>query len=119
PVIDVMPEQMDVEKKGGTMRLGGYSANLKEGTQVRGIYNQDSVVERHRHRYELNPEYHEELEQNGMVFSGTSQNGTLVEYIELDSHPFYIGTQAHPEFTSRLESPNPLYLGFMEAVLDR
>ncbi|MFB6295189.1 MAG: CTP synthase, partial [Candidatus Nanohaloarchaea archaeon] len=67
---------------------------------------------------EVNPEYHDVLQDNGLVFSGTSQDGQLVEYIELPQHPFYIGTQAHPEFTSRLEAPNPLYTGFIDAVLD-
>lgn len=119
PVIDVMSEQLGVEKKGGTMRLGGYEAELESDTQVQEMYGEEKVVERHRHRYEVNPEYHEILEDNGMVFSGTSQDGKLVEYIELPEKRFYIGTQAHPEFTSRLESPNPLYHGFVQSVLDR
>ncbi|MDY6769306.1 MAG: CTP synthase, partial [Candidatus Nanohaloarchaea archaeon] len=118
PVIDVLPEQVDVEKKGGTMRLGGYTANLVEDTLVHELYGSGEAVERHRHRYEVNPEYHDVLQENGLVFSGTSQGGTLVEYIELPQHQFYVGTQAHPEFTSRLESPNPLYHGFVDAVLD-
>ncbi|MFB6166815.1 MAG: CTP synthase [Candidatus Nanohaloarchaea archaeon] len=117
PVIDVLPEQLDVEKKGGTMRLGGYEAELEEGTKVHGMYGEDRVVERHRHRYEVNPEYHDVLRENGLVFSGTSKGGKLVEYIELEDHPFYVGTQAHPEFTSRLEHPNPLYRGFIRSVL--
>ncbi|MDY6761878.1 MAG: CTP synthase, partial [Candidatus Nanohaloarchaea archaeon] len=117
PVIDVMPGQIDVDRKGGTMRLGGYSASLVEGTTVQELYGQDEAVERHRHRYEVNPDYHDVLQDHGLVFSGTSQDGQLVEYIELPDHPFYVGTQAHPEFTSRLESPNPLYTGFLDAVL--
>lgn len=115
PVVDILPKQQDVKKMGGTMRLGKYTANLKKGSKEREIYGSEKVDERHRHRYEVNPEYHETLKDNGLKFSGTSKNGQLVEFIELDDHPFFIGTQAHPEFTSRLEDPNPLFLGFIRA----
>ncbi|MFB6294547.1 MAG: CTP synthase, partial [Candidatus Nanohaloarchaea archaeon] len=89
PVIDILPEQQDVEAKGGTMRLGGYTAQLADGTTVKELYGADEAVERHRHRYEVNPDYHDVLQDSGLVFSGTSQDGRLVEFIELPDHPFY------------------------------
>ncbi|RLJ03298.1 MAG: CTP synthetase [Candidatus Aenigmatarchaeota archaeon] len=115
PVIDILPEQKKIVNKGGTMRLGGYEAHLKEGTLVRKLYGKPVVRERHRHRYEVNPDYHEILERNGLVLSGMNEN--LVEFIELKNHPFYLGTQAHPEFTSSLEKPNPCFYGFVKALL--
>jgi CTP synthase len=118
PVIKYLPEQADVEEKGGTMRLGGYTAQLHDRTTVGNLYGTDTVVERHRHRYEVNPAYHDVLQEKGLVFAGTSQDDRLVEFIELPEHPFYIGTQAHPEFTSQLEDPNPLYRGFVEQIAD-
>ncbi|MCJ7450609.1 MAG: CTP synthase [Candidatus Nanohaloarchaeota archaeon QJJ-9] len=117
PVIDILPEQEGVEKKGGTMRLGRYVADLKDDTQVKELYGKDKAKERHRHRYEVNPDYHEDIRENGMTIAGTSENGRLVEYLELEDHSFFIGTQAHPEFTSRFEEPNPLYHGFMGASI--
>ncbi len=119
PVIDLLPEQSDVDAKGGTMRLGSYPAALVDGTHVRDLYGADTVQERHRHRYEVNPNYHDRLQDAGLVLSGLSPDGRLVEYIELPDHPFYVGTQAHPEFRSRLERPHPLYGGFLDAALDR
>ncbi|MFQ3308457.1 MAG: CTP synthase [Candidatus Nanohaloarchaea archaeon] len=111
-VVAELPDQKNIEEKGGTMRLGNYTAQL-EG-QVKKIYGSNESDERHRHRYELNPEYHEQLESNGLRISGKSHNGRLAEYIELPENNFYIGTQAHPEFNSTLENPNPLYLAFIQ-----
>lgn len=114
-VVDILESQKDVENKGGTMRLGGYPAVLKEGSRVRGIYGVDEVIERHRHRYEVNPEYHEVLEKNGLVISGKSPSGELAEFIELPNHKFFVGTQAHPEFKSSLMNPSPVFIGFVGA----
>lgn len=118
PVIDILPEQRQKEQKGGTMRLGGYDASLERGTQVQSLYRDRGISERHRHRYEVNPEYHEALSDKGLVFSGTSKGERLVEFIELEDHPFYIGTQAHPEFNSSLEHPNPLFEGLLKSAME-
>ncbi|VVB81127.1 CTP synthase [uncultured archaeon] len=117
PVIDYIPEQRNIKSKGGTMRLGACRAILQKGTILQSLYNTDEASERHRHRYEVNPAYHEILQKNGMVFSGISENKRLVEYIELPKHPFFVATQAHNELTSRLEKPNPLFFGFVRAAL--
>ncbi len=101
------------------MRLGACKAILQNGTIVHQLYNSSEAWERHRHRYEVNPAFHDVLQKNGLVFSGMSENKHLVEYIELPSHPFFVATQAHNELTSRLESPNPLFLGFVKAALAR
>ncbi len=119
PIIDYLPEQRNVKSKGGTMRLGACRAVLQKGTTVQLLYQSDEAWERHRHRYEVNPAYHDVLVKNGMVLSGTSENKRLVEYIELPSHPFFVATQAHNELTSRLERPNPLFLGFVRAAVNR
>lgn len=117
PVVDILPEQKNVDKKGATMRLGGCTAEVKEGTKVNKLYNSTCVSERHRHRYEVNPEYHECLSSNGLIFSGTSKNGRLVEFIEIPDHKFFVATQAHPELKSKLLKPAPLFYGFVEACL--
>ena len=118
PVIDILPEQRAVEELGGTMRLGAYPAIVKEGSLVCELYDGSmKVSERHRHRYEVNPEYHQALEKNGMVFSGMSPDGTLVEFIELPGHPYFTGTQGHPELKSRFEKPAPLFYGLVRACL--
>lgn len=111
-VVGEMPDQKNVEEMGGTMRLGAYTAEV-EG-QIKEIYGSEEATERHRHRYEVNPEYHDQLEQNGLKISGTTRGGKLAEYAELPEHQFFIGTQAHPEFTSSFADPNPLYLAFVE-----
>ena len=116
PVIDYIPEQRSIKSKGGTMRLGECTAVLQKGTIVQKLYNSDFAKERHRHRYEVNPAYHAVLLKHGMVFSGLSENKRLVEYIELPNHPFFVATQAHNELTSKLESPNPLFFGFVRAA---
>ena len=120
PVVDIMPEQKEnVRKKnfGATMRLGRYEALILPNTIASQVYGQTSVLERHRHRYEVNPEYVEQLKQAGMVFSATSPNGVLMEIAELPKtvHPFFLGTQFHPEFQSSLLCPHPLFVAFLEA----
>jgi CTP synthase len=109
PVIDIMPNQRDVTDKGGTQRLGAYIAQLEPGSQVARIYGTTVVSERHRHRYEFNPAYRARFEGSAFRCSGTSPDGRLVEFIELEGHPFWIGTQAHPEFKSRPTNPAPLF----------
>jgi len=117
PIIDILPEQKEVTEKGGTMRLGAYPAVLKEGTLVHSLYGTTEVSERHRHRYEVNPDYHQVLQEKGMVFSGMSLDGRLVEFIELPELKFFAATQAHPELKSRMENPAPLFYGFVRACL--
>jgi CTP synthase len=119
PVIDLMDAQRDVTDMGGTMRLGAYVAQLREGSRVAAIYGRESVLERHRHRYEFNGRYRNKFEEAGLQCSGVSPDGRLVEFIELDGHPFWIGTQAHPEFKSRPNRPAPLFREFARAALDR
>ena len=119
PVIDLMPSQEGVEDKGGTMRLGLYPASLTRGSVVRDLYQSDLVYERHRHRWEVNPRYRRALVEGGMVLSGVSPDGVLVEFLELPTHPFFVGTQAHPEFLSRPDHPHPLFRGFMEKAAAR
>jgi len=117
PVIDILPEQKEITEKGGTMRLGAYPAALKEGTNVHSLYRSKEVSERHRHRYEVNPDYHLILQEKGMVFSGISPDRRLVEFIELPQLRFFAATQAHPELKSRMENPAPLFYGFVKACL--
>jgi CTP synthase len=119
PVIDLMDSQRDVTDKGGTMRLGAYIAELSEGSIVAEAYEKAVVSERHRHRYEFNPRYRGKYEGSGFVCSGSSPDGRLVEFIELADHPFWVGTQAHPEFKSRPNRPAPLFREFVGAALDR
>ena len=119
PVIDLMDSQVDVVDKGGTMRLGAQIAQLEEGSRVATAYGNTVVSERHRHRYEFNPMYRKRFEGSGLRFSGTSPDGRLVEFIELDDHPFWVGTQAHPEFKSRPTRPAPLFDAFMSAAKQR
>jgi CTP synthase len=119
PVIDLMASQRDVTDMGGTMRLGAYIAELQPGSRVAEIYGREVVSERHRHRYEFNSRYRARLEEAGLACSGTSPDGRLVEFVELQGHPFWIGTQAHPEFKSRPDRPAPLFESFVAAALDR
>lgn len=124
PVIDVMPDQkrnIAENRYGGTMRLGSYPAHLEEGTIARAAYGTDTVEERHRHRYEVNPEYIEQLTKEGLVFSGKSPDGVLMEIAELPkkAHPFYLGCQFHPELQARPLSPHPLFTKFLDAAHDR
>jgi CTP synthase len=119
PVIDLMEAQRDVTDMGGTMRLGAYIAELTPGSQVAAIYGREVVSERHRHRYEFNSRFRARFEDEGLMCSGTSPDGRLVEFIELPGHPFWIGTQAHPEFKSRPDRPAPLFSSFVGAALVR
>ena len=119
PVIDLMASQEDVEDKGGTMRLGLYAAKLAEGSKVRSLYDKELVYERHRHRWEVNNRYRKDLENAGMRLSGLSPDDNLVEYIELIDHPYFVATQAHPEFRSRPDEPHPLFVGLIDAAAQR
>lgn len=118
PVIDLLPEQRQINDMGGTMRLGLYPCDLVPGTLAAAAYNVDSIQERHRHRFEFNNEYRKIFEENGMRFSGLSPDGKLVEIAEITDHPFMLGTQFHPEFLSRPNRPHPLFEAFMQAVCD-
>ena len=119
PVIDLMESQRDITNMGGTMRLGAYWAKLAPGSQVAEAYGEEVVSERHRHRYEFNPAYRSRFEESDIVLSGESPDGRLVEFIELEGHPFWVGTQAHPEFKSRPDRPAPLFREFIAAALAR
>jgi len=119
PVIDLMSDQVGIVNKGGTMRLGAYPAMLQPGSQMAAIYGSTVVSERHRHRYEFNPRYRARIEEAGLVCSGDSPDGRLVEFIELPGHPYWVGTQAHPEFKSRPERPHPLFRELIGEALAR
>ncbi len=119
PVIDLMPDQRDIADKGGTMRLGLYPCVLQPDTIAKRAYQEKKIEERHRHRFELNNAYREILQSAGMLFSGISPDGRLVEIAELADHPFMLGTQFHPEFLSRPSRPHPLFMTFLEAVGER
>lgn len=116
PVIDLLPEQYETEDMGGTMRLGAHETDIDEGTLAHEVYGDDSCTERHRHRYEVNPEYIDELETEGLVFSGRADN--RMEILEREDHPFFFGTQAHPEFRSRPDRASPPFVAFVETVLE-
>jgi len=118
-VIDIMDDQVGVEDKGATMRLGAYVAKLEPGSQVAAIYGSEIVSERHRHRYEVNPHYRDRLTEAGLKCSGASPDNRLVEFIELPGHPFWIATQGHPEFKSRPDRPHPLFRALVGAALNR
>jgi len=119
PVIDLMPDQRDIADMGGTMRLGVYPCRLQEGTKAYAAYDEALIFERHRHRFEFNNLYRKDLEEAGMVFSGQSPNGRLVEIAELRDHPFMVGSQFHPEFRSRPNRPHPLFSAFIQTVRER
>jgi len=116
PVIDIMPEQIEIANKGGTMRLGAYPCKISENTLLQRLYAQSEISERHRHRYEVNNAYRDVLTQNGLFVCGTSPNGKLVEAVELPQNNFFIGVQFHPEFKSRPDKPHPLFLGLIKAA---
>ena len=118
PVITLMESQVAVQDKGGTMRLGAYRCALKPGTLAHRLYGQDMIEERHRHRYEVNNEYRERLESAGLIFSGHNPELNLVEMIELEDHPHFIGCQFHPEFKSKPFAPHPLFSGFVRAAAE-
>ncbi|MBO4615745.1 MAG: CTP synthase [Lachnospiraceae bacterium] len=117
PVIDLMPEQNGVVNLGGTLRLGAYPCKLDKSTKAYALYGQENISERHRHRYEVNNEYKDVLVKNGMVLSGMSPDGRIVEMIELKDHPYFLATQAHPEFKSRPDAAHPLFKGLVEAAV--
>jgi len=116
PVIDLMPDQRGVKDKGGTMRLGAYPCTLKAGSRAHDIYKKDEISERHRHRFEFNNEYREQLTHAGLALSGTSPDDRLVEIIELPQHPYFVGCQFHPEFKSRPMDAHPLFSQFVAAA---
>ena len=117
PVIDLMGAQLNVEDKGGTMRLGQYSCQLRQNSKTYQMYNKETIDERHRHRYEFNNNYREEFDQNGMMPVGINPENDLVEIIELKEHPWFVGVQFHPEYQSTVNNPHPLFIGFIEAAL--
>ena len=117
PVIALMPDQDGIEDIGGTLRLGAYPCVLADGSKAQELYGEKEISERHRHRYEVNNDFRKALTENGMVLSGVSPDGRIVEMVELSDHPFYIATQAHPEFKSRPNRPHPLFRGFVEAAV--
>ena len=118
-VIDFLPDQDDFTDKGGTLRLGAYPCSIKEGSRMDECYGSSLIYERHRHRYEFNNGYRDRLEANGLLISGTSPDGKLVETVEIPGHDFYVGVQFHPEFKSRPNRPHPLFKGFVESALKR
>ncbi len=117
PVIHIMEDQKDIKKKGGTMRLGSYPCVLKEGSLARKIYGTEKIEERHRHRYEYNNSYKEKLEKAGLICSGTSPDGNLVEIVEMKNHPYFIAGQFHPELKSRPNRPAPLFVGLIKSCI--
>ena len=117
-VIDLMADQKGEVPKGGTMRLGAYPCRLRESSRLRGIYGCSEIRERHRHRYEVNNDYREQLEKAGVVLSGTSPDGHLVEAMEYFAHPFFVGVQYHPEFKSRPNKAHPIFRAFIAAALE-
>ncbi len=122
PVVDFIPDQVKIlqdSRYGATMRLGAYPANIRKGTLINKLYSKEKVSERHRHRYEVNPEYVEKLENCGLVFSGRSPDGVLMEFMELPKHNYFVATQAHPEFKSRPLRPAPLFNGLIKAAKKR
>ena len=119
PVIDLLPEQHQVENKGASMRLGAYPTALRQATQAYAAYGKAEISERHRHRYEFNPEYQDTLSEAGLCLSGTSPDGRLVEVVEIPEHPWFVGCQFHPEFGSTPFRPHPLFVAFIRAVAER
>ena len=119
PVIDLLPEQKEIEDLGGTMRLGAQAVEVADGTRTREIYGDDTIHERHRHRYEVNNQYRQQLVDAGLVVSGTFQEGRLVEIVELPDHPWFVASQFHPEFKSRPTRPAPLFREFVGAAAER
>ena len=119
PVIDLLPEQKEIEDLGGTMRLGARAVEVADGTRTRAAYGEAVIHERHRHRYEVNNHYRQQLADAGLVVSGTFQEGRLVEIVELPDHPWFVASQFHPEFKSRPTRPAPLFRGFVDAALQR
>ena len=118
PVIDLMYDQQNLENKGGTMRLGAYKCDLKEGTLARTIYGKEHISERHRHRWEFNNKFRDEFEKNGLRVSGINPDKDLVEIVEIPEHPFFLGVQFHPELKSTVAEPHPIFTAFVKAAID-
>ena len=118
PVIDLLPEQKEIEGKGGTMRLGNYPCQLVPGTRAASAYEESLIYERHRHRYEFNNQFRSQLQEAGMIYSGLSPDGKLVEICELVNHPWMVSCQFHPEFGSRPGRPHPLFRDFIGVAKD-
>ena len=118
PVISIMEAQKSIENKGGTMRLGAWKCALKKDTLVHQIYGQDEISERHRHRYEFNDEYRVQIEASGLIATGVNPDTGLVEVVENQNHPWFIGVQYHPEYKSTVLAPHPLFVGFVKAALN-
>ena len=118
PVIDLMESQKDITDMGGTMRLGAWSCILESDTKVFNIYNSNEISERHRHRYEYNNTYKEQLENAGMTSAGYNPETGLVEIIEIQSHRWFVGVQYHPEYKSTVTNPHPLFIAFVKAALE-
>ena len=118
PVIDMMEEQKKIKNMGGTMRLGSYDCKIIEGTKTHEAYGEIDIEERHRHRYEFNNDFRDDLQEKGLIISGTSPDDFLVEIVELPDHPWAIGCQFHPEFKSRPNRPHPLFKSFLEAIYE-
>ena len=117
PVIDLMEDQKDIQTKGGTMRLGSYECHLEKGTRTHSIYKNINIAERHRHRYEFNNEYKQQLADAGMVASGINPATGLVEVIEIPEHKWFVGVQFHPEYKSTVECPHPLFVSFVKVCM--
>lgn len=117
PVINLMEEQKSITNKGGTMRLGAWDCKLQEGSIVANVYDTDTIDERHRHRYEFNSDYKEQIEAAGMKATGVNPKTGLVEIIEIPSHPWFVGVQYHPEYKSTVSNPHPLFVAFVKAAL--
>ena len=118
PVIDLMQSQKNIVNKGGTMRLGSWECDLKKESNAREIYNSNTIHERHRHRYEFNSDYLDKIESKGLIASGINSKTGLVEIIELNNHPWFIGVQFHPEYKSTVYNPHPLFVSFVKAGLE-
>jgi CTP synthase len=119
PVIHIMPDQIGIKDIGGTLRLGSYPCVLDKNSKAYKLYGQETIHERHRHRYEVNNDFRDALTSHGMVLSGLSPDGKIVEMVELKDHPWFVATQAHPEFKSRPNRPHPLFTGFIEASIKK
>ena len=117
PVIDLMEEQKNITEKGGTMRLGAWKCDITRETLCHSVYKTENIEERHRHRYELNNKYLNQLEENGLVASGKNKDTNLVEVVEIKDHPWFMGVQFHPEYKSTVLSPHPLFVSFVSAAI--
>jgi len=119
PVIALLPEQIGVEDLGGTLRLGSYPCKLDKQSKCYKLFGKQDIEERHRHRYEVNNDYRDLFEKNGLKLAGLSPNGHIVEMVDIENHPFFVGTQSHPEFKSRPNNPHPLFKGFIQAAIGK